>query len=93
MAERCGPEGDVLRGFDARRVHVNFGEAVQAMKQGKDVYSPRFAKARTVACLRYFPATDEHDEFIAWIGTDGKWEPMAYTHTNVLAEDWEIVES
>lgn len=72
---------------------MNFGEAVEAMKQGKDVWTPRFKGARSVRCLRLIPATDTNDEFIAWIGHDGKWEPMSYSHTNVLAEDWEILPS
>lgn len=72
---------------------MTFGELVTAMKQtGKDGYTPRFAGARNVASIRYIPATDEHDEFIAWVGHDGRWEPMNYTHTNVLAEDWELLE-
>lgn len=71
---------------------MNFGEAVEAMKQGKDVWTPRFQIARDLQCIRLIPATDTHDAFIAWIGKDGSWEPMCYTHTNVLAEDWVVVE-
>ena len=69
---------------------MNFGEAIEAMKQGKCVTSPRFKKVvNPVTCLRLFPGTDKHSPFIAWVMPDGTWEPMSYSHKNVLAEDWE----
>lgn len=71
---------------------MNFGEAIEAMKQGNDVTTPRFRRReeKPVACVRLMPGTDEHEPFIAWVLDDGTWEPMSYSHKNVLAEDWEI---
>lgn len=72
---------------------MNFGEAIEAMRQGKSVWSPRFDRAvNPVACLRLIPGTAEHRPFIAWVMPDGTWEPMSYSHKNVLAEDWEVLD-
>lgn len=64
------------------------------MKQGKTVRRRRWLKEGcTVVSAHLAPKSDENDAFVAWVGPDGKWDPMTYSHTNVLAEDWEIIES
>jgi hypothetical protein len=71
---------------------VNFGEAVEAMKQGKTITCRRWQKeGSTVVGARLMAANDQHDEFIAWMLPDGTWEPMTYSHKNILAEDWTVL--
>lgn len=43
--------------------------------------------------LRMFLVSGDgmNDPYIAWQGRDGTQEPMSFSHTNVLAEDWEIL--
>ena len=73
---------------------MNFGEAIEAMEQGKEVTTPRWRKeGSSVVSARLMPASGEHEPFIAWMLPDGTWEPMVYSHKNVLAKDWEILDN
>lgn len=70
---------------------MNFGEAVEAMKQGKSVTNGRWLRQGRMLRAYLVPASNGHGAFIAWEDTDRTWDPMSYSHTNVLAEDWEIL--
>lgn len=72
---------------------VDIGEAITAMvHQGQRVTNERWRTRpnSTVTYAFYVPETDEHEAFFAWVGPDGKWDPMTFSQTNLLARDWEI---
>lgn len=71
---------------------MNFGEAIEAMKKGETVRRRLWVSSgSTVTGAWIVDETEEIDTFIAWGLTDGRWVPMTYSHTNVLAEDWEVI--
>lgn len=61
------------------------------MKQGKSVTNGRWLRKGRMVRAYLVPETEAHDAFVVWEDTDGTWDPMSYSHTNVLAEDWEVL--
>lgn len=72
---------------------MNFGEALEALKRGDTVRRRHWVKSSAnVAFVRLVEATDTTHAHCVWWMTDGRVMPMTYSHTNVLAEDWEVVD-
>lgn len=70
---------------------MNFGEAVEAAKRGESVTCDRWVRGDRMLRMFLVSGDGMNDPYIAWQGRDGTQEPMSFSHTNVLAEDWEIL--
>lgn len=68
---------------------MNFGEALEALKQGYRVLRPGWNGHGM--WLRLEPADGEWQAFIAMRTVQGSFVPWLASQTDLLAEDWEVL--
>ncbi len=80
---------------------LNFGQAIEALKKGQKVARQGWnGKGMWLELVvaqggKIIPGIDEEVKYLNWIGmktADNKFVPWLASQTDVLAEDWVIVE-